>query len=46
MKGEDKMFEVRRIVKAFVDAQWLAEFDLRLASYRAVMTSTDGTERE
>ena len=28
-------FEVRRILKAFVDAQWLAEFDERLAGYRA-----------
>jgi hypothetical protein len=28
-------FEVRRIVKAFVDVQWLAEFDARLATYRA-----------
>ena len=28
-------FEVRRILKAFVDAQWLAEFDTRLAEYRA-----------
>lgn len=28
------MFEVRRILKAFVDAQWLSEFDARLASYR------------
>lgn len=28
-------FEVRRILKAFVDAQWLAEFDARLADYRA-----------
>jgi hypothetical protein len=27
-------YEVRRILKAFVDAQWLAEFDARLASYR------------
>jgi Domain of unknown function (DUF4194) len=27
-------FEVRRILKAFVDAQWLAEFDARLAAYR------------
>lgn len=30
-----EMFEVRRILKAFVDAQWLSEFDARLASYRA-----------
>lgn len=28
-------YEVRRILKAFVDAQWLAEFDARLAVYRA-----------
>lgn len=27
-------FEVRRIIKAFVDAQWLAEFDQKLASYQ------------
>ena len=27
-------FEVRRILKAFVDAQWLAEFDERLARYK------------
>jgi hypothetical protein len=27
-------FEVRRIIKAFVDAQWLAEFDARLAVYQ------------
>ena len=28
-------FEVRRILKAFVDAQWLANFDARLATYQA-----------
>jgi hypothetical protein len=28
------MFEVRRILKAFVDAQWLAEFDQRLTEYQ------------
>ena len=27
-------YEVRRILKAFVDAQWLAEFDDRLTAYR------------
>ncbi len=32
--GQTQMFEVRRILKAFVDAQWLAEFDERLAAYR------------
>ncbi len=34
-KGAEPMFEVRRILKAFVDAQWLAEFDERLAGYQA-----------
>ena len=29
-------YEVRRILKAFVDAQWLAEFDGRLEVYRTV----------
>ena len=28
-------YEVRRILKVFVDAQWLAELDARLALYRA-----------
>lgn len=28
-------YEVRRIIKAFVDAQWLADFDQRLAQYQA-----------
>jgi hypothetical protein len=33
--GGPMSFEVRRILKAFVDAQWLSEFDNRLAEYRA-----------
>ena len=33
--GAQAVFEVRRILKAFVDAQWLAEFDARLAAYQA-----------
>jgi hypothetical protein len=35
--GGDPAFEVRRILKAFVDAQWLAEFDQRLAGYRGLL---------
>ena len=34
-------YEVRRILKAFVDAQWLSEFDARLESYRTAR-SIDG----
>ena len=35
--GARRTFEVRRILKAFVDAQWLAEFDARLAEYRGML---------
>lgn len=35
LRGQNDTFEVRRIIKAYVDAQWLAEFDRRLAEYRA-----------
>jgi hypothetical protein len=31
-------YEVRRILKAFVDAQWLAEFDARLAVYQSALS--------
>jgi hypothetical protein len=31
-------YEVRRILKAFVDAQWLAEFDARLETYRTALS--------
>lgn len=30
---QDNQFEVRRVLKAFVDAQWLSDFDTRLADY-------------
>jgi hypothetical protein len=33
--GGQAVYEVRRILKAFVDAQWLADFDARLAAYQA-----------
>lgn len=32
--GGQGTFEVRRILKAFVDAQWLADFDARLGAYQ------------
>jgi hypothetical protein len=37
--GQPAMFEVRRILKSFVDAQWLAEFDTRLAAYQAQLAA-------
>jgi hypothetical protein len=33
LRGEKQMIEVRRIIKAFIDAQWLADFDQRLDEY-------------
>lgn len=35
LRGQENQFEVRRILKAFVDAQWLSEFEQRLAQYGA-----------
>jgi hypothetical protein len=41
--GQDRgHFEVRRILKAFVDAQWLAEFDARLEVYRTTLSGATG----
>jgi hypothetical protein len=34
-------YEVQRILKAFVDAQWLADLDERLAAYQAHLAQTD-----
>ncbi len=42
LRGQKEMFEVRRILKSFVDAQWLAEFDQRLEEYRQQLA--DGQE--
>lgn len=42
LKGQQQMFEVRRILKAFVDAQWLAEFDRRLQEYRQELETKGG----
>ena len=39
-------FEVRRILKAFVDAQWLADFDARLAGYRTALAGGKGARDE
>jgi hypothetical protein len=42
LKGQADTYEVARILKAFVDAQWLEEFDTRLADYRATLAGTLG----
>ncbi len=38
LKGQADTYEVARILKAYIDAQWLEEFDARLADYRASLT--------
>ena len=38
--GQPAAFEVRRIIKAFVDAQWLNDFDTRLIAYQAQISAT------
>ncbi len=46
-KNAEPVYEVRRILKAFVDAQWLADFDARLAEYAAlVMGGADAADAE
>src|SRR5712691_755331 len=35
LRGSEDRFEVRRILKSFVDAKWLGEFERRLADYKA-----------
>jgi hypothetical protein len=36
-KNADQVYEVRRILKAFVDGQWLADFDRKLAEYSSLV---------
>ena len=45
-RGTQTSFEVRRILKAFVDAEWLAELDARLAAYRAELAGGEGVGAE
>ncbi len=45
LRGQGQMIEVRRIIKAFIDAQWLADFDERLEQYRQRLAGpTEGAE--
>ncbi|WP_286828307.1 MULTISPECIES: DUF4194 domain-containing protein [Kordiimonas] len=46
LPGQDGQYEVRRIIKAFVDAQWLGEFERRLAQYRGLVGGEEGMAHE
>ncbi|MQA91370.1 MAG: DUF4194 domain-containing protein [Gemmatimonas sp.] len=41
LRGQDDQFEVRRILKAFVDAQWLSDMEERLAGYREYLAGDE-----
>ena len=40
--GQAAAFEVRRILKALVDAQWLVDFDARLAAHQGQLSTSSG----
>ncbi len=46
LKGKEERFEVSRILKTFVDAQWLQEFETRLAEYRNHGIADDSSDEE
>lgn len=46
VRDENAMFEIRRILKAFVDAQWLASFDEELAKYAVLVGATPAAAQE
>ena len=37
-KNAEQTYEVRRVLKAYIDGQWLADFDGRLAEYAGLLT--------
>jgi hypothetical protein len=43
LHGSEDRFEVRRLLKSFVDAQWLDEFDRRLAEYKEKAGALEST---
>lgn len=44
--AQEPVYEVRRILKAFVDAQWLADFDQRLGAYQAQLAASATLESD
>ena len=44
VKGQETTYEVRRVLKAFVDGQWLGDFDRRLADYARSLNLDEAEE--
>jgi hypothetical protein len=42
LRGQDNQYEVRRIIKTFVDAQWVSDFARRLEDYRGQLETDHG----
>lgn len=42
LSGQDHLYEVRRILKAYVDGQWLSDFDARLDDYLVELGAAGG----
>ena len=40
LRGQEDLYEVRRIIKAYVDGQWLSDFDARLEEYVAELSES------
>jgi hypothetical protein len=43
LRDEQDLFEVRRILKAYVDGQWLSQFDARLDEYLTELSHVEGS---
>lgn len=43
LRGDEERFEVKRILRAFIDGQWLADFDARLDEYTSASHASEET---
>jgi hypothetical protein len=43
VKNAEQLYEVRRILKAYIDGQWLADFSGRLAEYARLAAGEEGS---
>jgi hypothetical protein len=41
LRDEQDLFEVRRILKAYIDGQWLSQFDARLDEYMTQLNEVE-----
>lgn len=44
VKNAEQLYEVRRILKAYIDGQWLADFSGRLAEYARLVAGDEGEQ--